>query len=1080
MAEKQASKRGFPFAFAVELLSKAEETEQRYRDRKIKERERSDSLEHKIQSWFSFHSQNLEERLIDPSALFSMLFPKHRTDRVYGYKFGRLYKALPKWLHISRERAACLAPDAWVRSFSDYGAAVEKVMKEAENPVPDVDAEDCVTVEEVDRALDNMGSRSKFSNGRVRGKNFDEEELDAVVGGILRRLSSEQAKWFVRIVLKEDKVVDLPVSFTLKQYHFLLPHIYSVQHDLQFAFETLKTPVLRYLPSHPDPIEYGKLLEDAAKQIKPKVGVQIQLPEFIKARGLKDAVRRMGSKKVYMERKYDGEYCQVHIDLQSKINEGITIFSKSGRDSTEDRRKLWKAIKEGLRLDSKARKIESTCILEGEMFVYDEAKKEYMDFSEIRKHVPRAGRYIGTEDDIKPDYKTQHLMIVFFDVLYHDSTSLISTPFHKRIKLLEELVTVIPGLCELPKRYSLDFSIGSQEMNIKNVAEIFKRGIAERYEGYVLKPYNSPYIGFGLNGNRHHWVKLKKDYINGLGDTMDVCIIGACHDPKRALEMKGITPSTFTSFHVAFCHNKAEAQRTGKRIFFTVDVVTHNIPENILRVFNNHFRVKGIDYKDYMNADIENKFDIKTRGDMPVIQKVIPEPFVVEIAGGSFHKQSNCNYQTLRWPRFVKWKEELSWADAADFRDLQIAAMRATSVPEENLTQEADAWGDRLIQSAMPKKRKHAEAISPPRPFPQPKFASSPVITKPRFGTPMGKSMWEFGGQSTQGSVFSRQSTEERETEDSPRLEFMNLLPNKGCKQHRDSETLLETTDSDLVDITLTEQQAVEENVNGGNSTQTVTMCGSPNKKSKDVINVVGTSDPLPKTSSAELPAETTPFKRRRLQPPVPASPCLSSIDEDGQSDDDLVIISHNIITPPTSSYGMPPVTTAGIKCPIPRRPLTPPTSSDRPTTLSSKVEPVVIDLDPEPYMTPHSSPPIPNNPFTNAEILLGSYMHLNHELEPLLKEFNVRTVQTIDSFLEAPSFERRKILLMDQRMLDPAIRDIHRLLGIIRDKYDPITDLPRVDVYCWRGFKEIGVDGMRLDGKGKGDWDLFERVSIP
>lgn len=38
-----------------------------------------------------------------------------------------------------------------------------------------------------------------------------------------------------------------------------------------------------------------------------------------------------------MERKYDGEYCQIHIDLSKKNDEWLKIFSKSGRDSTGDR-----------------------------------------------------------------------------------------------------------------------------------------------------------------------------------------------------------------------------------------------------------------------------------------------------------------------------------------------------------------------------------------------------------------------------------------------------------------------------------------------------------------------------------------------------------------------------------------------------------------------------------------------------------------------------------------------------------------------------------------------------------------------
>src|SRR4051794_4551986 len=49
------------------------------------------------------------------------------------------------------------------------------------------------------------------------------------------------------------------------------------------------------------------------------------------------------------ERKYDGEYCQVHIDL-GENKSGIKVFSKSGKDSSNDRIGLHGALRENLKL----------------------------------------------------------------------------------------------------------------------------------------------------------------------------------------------------------------------------------------------------------------------------------------------------------------------------------------------------------------------------------------------------------------------------------------------------------------------------------------------------------------------------------------------------------------------------------------------------------------------------------------------------------------------------------------------------------------------------------------------------------
>jgi DNA ligase 4 len=65
------------------------------------------------------------------------------------------------------------------------------------------------------------------------------------------------------------------------------------------------------------------------------------------------------------------------------------------------------------------------------------------------------------------------------------------------------------------------------ESAINSLRCAFSHAIARRDEGFVLKPANSPYI------ERHNWIKLKKDYIPGLGDNIDFCLIGAGYDATK-------------------------------------------------------------------------------------------------------------------------------------------------------------------------------------------------------------------------------------------------------------------------------------------------------------------------------------------------------------------------------------------------------------------------------------------------------------------------------------------------------------------------------------------------------------------
>jgi DNA ligase-4 len=69
-----------------------------------------------------------------------------------------------------------------------------------------------------------------------------------------------------------------------------------------------------------------------------------------------------------VERKYDGEYCQIHVDL-NKSGTCMKVFSKSGRDSTTDRIGIHRLLWDSLGLNITECKIKKQCILEGELLV---------------------------------------------------------------------------------------------------------------------------------------------------------------------------------------------------------------------------------------------------------------------------------------------------------------------------------------------------------------------------------------------------------------------------------------------------------------------------------------------------------------------------------------------------------------------------------------------------------------------------------------------------------------------------------------------------------------------------------------
>lgn len=149
---------------------------------------------------------------------------------------------------------------------------------------------------------------------------------EKALGDIYTRFSPRDAKWFTRLFLKNYQPVILDPQLVYHHYHPRLPLILKVRDDFVDAG--------RILASHKhERTVTGK--EEFAKYLKPKLGVKVGRQPWIKGRSLKQCLQICDGR-ISCEEKYDGEYCQVHIDL-SKGYDCIQIFSKSGKDSTNDR-----------------------------------------------------------------------------------------------------------------------------------------------------------------------------------------------------------------------------------------------------------------------------------------------------------------------------------------------------------------------------------------------------------------------------------------------------------------------------------------------------------------------------------------------------------------------------------------------------------------------------------------------------------------------------------------------------------------------------------------------------------------------
>lgn len=380
---------GFKFTYLCDLLSKLED------NRTIKASTAAKNSNPDIRAvsrWFTQHERRIHGRDTCRLALLSCLFPEKRTDRVYWLQDTSLARVIGRCLLLGSSRRAEL--DRWrVFGGGDLGQCVENVMRQAENQIPEGQE---VTVEEIDEALNRVASRCRFSGPRVR-RQHTAVDVEAALGPLYRRLSSRDAKWLTRMILKSYVSVVLPASFVLRRFHFLLPHLLLFQDSFHAALGMLHSEPMVHFPPCPEPGLAKDLAVVALSHLTPQVGVKIGRPDFYKARSLKHCSQMAERRRMSLERKYDGEYCQIHVDLTK--SDFIQIFSKSGKDSTVDRSGVHEALKDALRIGRADCKFSRHCILEGELLVWSDKEQKILEFHKLRKFIPRSGSFIGVEND---------------------------------------------------------------------------------------------------------------------------------------------------------------------------------------------------------------------------------------------------------------------------------------------------------------------------------------------------------------------------------------------------------------------------------------------------------------------------------------------------------------------------------------------------------------------------------------------------------------------------------------------------------------------------------------------------------
>ncbi|KAH3662369.1 hypothetical protein OGAPHI_005621 [Ogataea philodendri] len=247
-------------------------------------------------------------------------------------------------------------------------------------------------------------------------------------------------------------------------------------------------------------IKYGVLNLMDHCTLKPGIPVKPMLAKPTKS--ITEILDQFENQEFTCEYKYDGERAQVHL-----LPDGtLRVYSRSSENMTQRYPDLIPVVEELKRLNPGV----ESFILDCECVAWDKKQEKILPFQILSTRKRK---------DVKEEDITVQVCLFAFDILLYNGESLIKMSLKERREYMYDNLKVIPG------KFRFSEKLDSSDLDV--ITKFLDQSVKDACEGLMIKTLNGQDSLYEPSKRSRNWLKLKKDYLEGVGDSLDLVVIGA-------------------------------------------------------------------------------------------------------------------------------------------------------------------------------------------------------------------------------------------------------------------------------------------------------------------------------------------------------------------------------------------------------------------------------------------------------------------------------------------------------------------------------------------------------------------------